>query len=1096
MQSGVTAALVGLTLSGGKGGGLISGTGGAIQNVGTLTLKNCTLTGNSAAFDGNNGTGLGGAIYNDGTLTVTGCTFTGNATFRTGAGDTTPIFDETTGSGGAIYNPAGKSLTVTNSTFFNNTSVLDGGAIASRGTVAVTHSTFAGNTASVGGYGGGIAIRGGTLSLGYSVIAGNAAVSGPDLYKHPTSVGVGAITPVGTNLIGKNHSVTEEFPQGSLVGVAASPVVANLSALGNNGGLTQTMLPLPGSLAIDAATGSTVTTDQCGNARPTDGDGNGSVVADLGAVERGTLLLPVVTTTADSGPGSLRQAFVDADAATYATITFAPGFTGPIVVACEIAVPSYVEITVDVSNVAGGLVLSGGGTNRIFAVNIGASLTLKGVTLTGGNSTGTDVNGNGSGGAIDNFGTLALTQCTLSGNSADLDGGAIFNYGTLTLTQCTLSGNSAASSGGAIANYRELTLTQCTLSGNSAASSGGAIANLGGALTLKNTIVAWNTAPTGPDIFNDSVVTITANGNNVIGRNDTVETEFPAGPLVGTSASPVDAKLSPLGNYGGPTQTMFPLAGSPAINAGDNAAIPAGITNDQRGSFLPFNATVDIGAVERGRVVSNTNGTGTGSLRNMVLNAGTGGVVINFDPSLNGQTITLSEEIELNKNLEINAGGLPNGITVNGGSNKFRLFHVLGGKTVALHNLKLINGGNANYNTFGGAIVNEGNLSLTRCTLSGNKVASGNSGGAISSSLGSTLSLTDCTLSGNTADFGGAIVTVGTATLNRCTLNGNTARAGNGGAISGNMSTVSLTQCTVAGNTATGGAGGGIYCQSSMLTMIHCTIAGNTTNTNGGGVYADGQGLGAFAIANTIIAGNTAPGTGPDFFESGNVTANVRFTGRVFIGALGGNGFSVSSTVLTGNAMLSPLGDYGGPTQTMVPLAGSPVRDNADSIGHVGPALNVDFPTDQRGSRRALDSNNNSTEVADLGAAESGNGPLQDYCLWSQSVTSFPAGAAADQRGAAADYDGDGQSNYSEWLAQTSPNNGASRFEVIQTRIIGPDLVISLNTSTGRRYSLLQQVGTSSAIIVESIIGNGTLQSLTTPISLGTRILKVEVSLP
>src|SRR5262249_59516612 len=68
--------------------------------------------------------------------------------------------------------------------------------------------------------------------------------------------------------------------------------------------------------------------------------------------------------------------------------------------------------------------------------------------------------------------------------------------------------------------------------------------------------------------------------------------------LTGTAASPLNALLAPLVNYGGPTQTMALLLGSPALNAGNNALIPRGVTTDQRGFARIAGAAVDIGAFE------------------------------------------------------------------------------------------------------------------------------------------------------------------------------------------------------------------------------------------------------------------------------------------------------------------------------------------------------------------------------------------------------------------------------------------------------------------------------------------------------------------
>src|SRR5205085_9026534 len=60
----------------------------------------------------------------------------------------------------------------------------------------------------------------------------------------------------------------------------------------------------------------------------------------------------------------------------------------------------------------------------------------------------------------------------------------------------------------------------------------------------------------------------------------------------------IDAMLSPLGYYGGTTQTMPPKPGSPAIDAGSNALIASGVLTDQRGGPRIAGAQVDIGSVE------------------------------------------------------------------------------------------------------------------------------------------------------------------------------------------------------------------------------------------------------------------------------------------------------------------------------------------------------------------------------------------------------------------------------------------------------------------------------------------------------------------
>jgi parallel beta-helix repeat protein len=350
--------------------------------------------------------------------------------------------------------------------------------------------------------------------------------------------------------------------------------------------------------------------------------------------------LPAATLTVlninNSGPGSLRQSVIDAAASPGADIIdFAPALSGQtLVLASEIALSmiSAGNLSVDASSLPGCFTLSGGGICRIFSVSgSGGTVTLTGLTLRNGNGVGGSVSGSGGainkssgtltldrcifrshstnvGGAIaNNNGALTLLHCTLDGNSANAQGGAIFNGGTATLVQSTLSGNTAANEGGAIRNIGTLTLTQCTLSGNSVSGSGGAIyhaggsslslthctlsgnsaANLGGGIfnslssvTLTNSIVAKNTSFNGADIYNAGSSpfgpsTVTRLGANII------QSHINSGNLASDSGPPAimaDPLLAPLGDYGGPTQTLALLADSPARDA----AVDSTLTFDQR----------------------------------------------------------------------------------------------------------------------------------------------------------------------------------------------------------------------------------------------------------------------------------------------------------------------------------------------------------------------------------------------------------------------------------------------------------------------------------------------------------------------------------
>jgi hypothetical protein len=200
------------------------------------------------------------------------------------------------------------------------------------------------------------------------------------------------------------------------------------------------------------------------------------------------------------------------------------------------------------------------------------------------------------GGGVFNNGTMTITNSTISENTVTKNGGAIFNAGTLNITNSTISGNTGASvtqgsatfSGGGIGNQGSLTLVNSTITSNTAsAGAGGGLSSNAGSSVLTNTILAGNTAPTGPDCFG----TFTSQGFNLIQNTSgcTISGDT-TGNITGQ-----DPKLGPLQDNGGPTFTHELLAGSPAIDAGDNAAAPA---TDQRGTTRPQGAVSDIGAFE------------------------------------------------------------------------------------------------------------------------------------------------------------------------------------------------------------------------------------------------------------------------------------------------------------------------------------------------------------------------------------------------------------------------------------------------------------------------------------------------------------------
>lgn len=558
VASNVTVNLKHLTLTGGTGGIGFNDSvlvGGAIWNLGSLTLTECSLIQNNAA---SSVLSLGGAIYNDqaATLVLNRCTFDGNSATGGGVG-------VGGASGGAICNDAG-TVTISQCTFTRNSALgvsgvgsggaifsTDGGLTNSTGRrLTINQSTITANAAS-----GQIAQGGGVYSdekLGFlifnSIMAGNTATDNANIS--------GAYAAKGTNL------------------VSGDPL---LLPLGLYGGPTQTMPPRTNSPAVNAGSDFTdVTLPGNTNFVPTTfifpNDQRGwprlfGVHVDIGAVELQTASL--VTNLNDAGPGSLRQAVSGVDLADM-VINFAPGLSGQ-----SIQLESTLLLTnrciIDASGLPGGIQLLG--SYRVLEVAAGCTAELRSMTVRNGFDTQ-------KGAGIFNQGSLTLDRCTIADNGGTGEiitssGGGIYNISQLTLNQCTIAGN-RAHAGAGIYNHPSgaMVLNQCTISGNESSFASGGIMSYGN-LMLFNCIVAGNQGGGvyDPDLTSGSLATT---GANLIGGN----------PL-----------LAGLGNYGGPTPTLPPLPGSPALDAGADSATN-NFTTDQRGGWRRSGGGVDIGAVE------------------------------------------------------------------------------------------------------------------------------------------------------------------------------------------------------------------------------------------------------------------------------------------------------------------------------------------------------------------------------------------------------------------------------------------------------------------------------------------------------------------
>ncbi|MFZ0827099.1 MAG: choice-of-anchor Q domain-containing protein [Verrucomicrobiia bacterium] len=456
--------------------------------------------------------------------------------------------------GGAIYNNGGM-VTLNGCMVVSNTAVAGaGGAIYNlNGNLTAQNSTFAGNHgvgvsgqfAATSGQGGAIFAVNGLVNCVGCTFTANTVIAG---YK--TKMGVPGFAQGGAIWSQAALSISKcSFFGNQAAGAGAC--IGDGQGEGSGGAIffSGATLNLSGSLfannTAQGASGGTFLSHNCSG-----GLGRAGAICSLG-----TLAATNCTFAANSANGGQAE-------------------------------PIYFDGASGGPGVGGGLFI----TNAAILVNL------------------TFISNNAAGGVGDGFGPGGAT-----GGLAD--GGAIYNVGTLTTTNCTFAANSATggrggpsyfnegasggvgSGGGLLNNAGMATLVNLTFAANNAAGGigstgtwsgpvglnlGGAICNSNGTVNLYNTILAYSTSSS------NCWGTVSDSGYNL-------SSDASAGFYAPGSLNNTDPVLGPLGNYGGSTQTLPLLAGSPAIDGGNTATAPA---TDQRGHARPYGTAADIGAFE------------------------------------------------------------------------------------------------------------------------------------------------------------------------------------------------------------------------------------------------------------------------------------------------------------------------------------------------------------------------------------------------------------------------------------------------------------------------------------------------------------------
>ena len=528
-----------------------------------------------------------------------------------------------------------------------------------------------------------------------------------------------------------------------------------------------------------------------------------------------------VTNIDDSGPGSLRQAMIDANAAAGSDIIVFDSSFGTartITLGSTLGVDSAADDQLTINGPGANLLtISGNNAKQIFFVS--DKLSISGVTLTGGSN-------NNGGAAIDNRGTLNVANAAFTSNFGNNGGGAISNQGTATISSSTFDSNSTSFSGGAVSNSGTLTVRDCTFSSQTA-SYGGAIYTNGVSLTVSNCTFLENTVTSGSATGQGGGAIHQTSGGNTIIDGST----FTSNHEIGGS-----------GGGGGVRNRDGTMTISNSTFK-DNTSVDGGGAI-QNSSVLTINYSI----------ISNNITTGPNAQQS---GEGAGGGVSN-----NGGQLTVNNSVITGNSAATDGGGvyivssvvtITNSTISNNIANTNSDIYGDGGGiwiradgTLTVSR-SVISGNTTHGNTetddlrfagHGGALFAIGNSTLENTTVSGN-VAEYIGGGIYSSFAGGNngnLTVNSSTIVNNTGGGAGGVFWVNTLGHNPVNI-GNTIVANNGVDVSGTLASqgYNLIEDTT-GTTFTGDTTGNITGQDPLLgplgnyggpTETHALLAGS-----------------------------------------------------------------------------------------------------------------------------------------------------------------------------------------------------------------------------------------------------------------------------
>ena len=555
------------------------------------------------------------------------------------------------------------------------------------------------------------------------------------------------------------------------------------------------------------------------------------------------------------------------------------------------------------------------------------NVTVGGTTIDGVSASGLVANGDDCGAAMSivysdptDTGLTLIKNSLYDGNKAlgnEADSGA-FNVrlGNVRVENTKFSNNEAQTAGAIYvytaknSGYNKLVIDNSVFEGNIASGEDNADVENGGGAIVNVAINSKNNGDAGLWISNSSFVNNQNTKNNLNGggainvgsqsRTNITDTEF----IVNTSASRGGAISARDFNNGKNDEAVMDIVGS--VFQGNVAATTGGAIDNTL-----YNSDTMAGSVY---VSGTTFGGAEEGQGNSALN---GGAIYNHK----GGTVKLNGQDQVGNMYITDSTFTGNTATANGGAIYNEGTLTVTGESAFTNNSTTTSGG--------GAIYNSGALTLTG--TESNKVAfTGNhttkNGGAIFAATGGSLDIDYAKFENNTATNGGAITNLGTSalTIDNSIFTGNTV-ATNGGAIQNNATVdAEISNTTFSGNytgksstSASGsGSGGAIYNGSGKLTLTNNTFTGNgklvdgnteTMKTGTGGAIYNNSGT--LEISGGSITDNMANKAGAIYVSSGSlsidgteITGNASTGGSGVIWVNGGNGFTINNATIDNNS--------------------------------------------------------------------------------------------------------------------------------------------------------------------------------------------------